>query len=211
MNRTIGCVRFDIINNNIYPAFKSLYYHRQASEILHVKNIKSYTICKLRCCKKIKQPGQAGAIPSGVASDRSEERNEDYGMSPLNLKDSDVINEGPGWSSSAMESKNIITSPNNIEGKVFIVRVSRIYGGDNVTVPQDVYESRGFEIRAAESAGLEECDSITLTSYCLERFYRRQGSRQGVSSNSRAEEANCIAGMGVRTEEEDGCVEESSV
>ena len=108
----------------------------------------------LWCCKKIKQPGQARAIPRGVPSDRSEERNEGYGMSPLNLKDSDVINEGPGWSSSAMESKNIITSPNNIEGKVFIVRESRIYGGDNVT---DVYESRGFEIRAAESAGLKEC------------------------------------------------------
>lgn len=109
-----------------------------------------------------------------------------------------------------MESKNIITSTNNIEGKVFVVRESGTYGGDDVTVPEDIHESRRFEVGSAEGTGLEECDSITLTSNCLERLCRCKGSRQGVKSKRRAKEANSVAGICVWSKEEDSCVKVSS-
>ena len=109
-----------------------------------------------------------------------------------------------------MESKNIITSPNNIKGNIFPVRESRMYGGDNVTVPEDVQEGGGFESGAAVSAGLEECNDIILTSNCLKRSCGCEGSREGVGCTPRAEEANSVAGMCVRSVKEDSCVQGSS-
>lgn len=49
-------------------------------------------------------------------------------MSQLDLIDGDVINKDPGRSSPTMESKNIITSTNNIERIEFVVRESGLYG-----------------------------------------------------------------------------------
>ena len=76
-----------------------------------------------------------------------------------------------------MESKNIITSTDNIERIVFVIRESGIYSQYNAIVPEDFYESSGFVGGAAESASLEERDNIVLTSDCLERFCRCEGSR----------------------------------
>ena len=93
------------------------------------------------------------------------------------MEDSDVIHEGPGRSFPTTECKNIITSTDNIERIVLVVRESGIYGQYNAIVPKDFYDSRGFAGGAAESASLEECDNIVLTSDCLERFCRCEGSR----------------------------------
>jgi len=98
-------------------------------------------------------------------------------INQLHLINSDVIYEGPGRSSPTMESKNIITGTNNIERKVFVIRVSGTYGRHNDTVPEDIYESRDFAAEAAERASLEECDNILLTSNCLKRLCRCEGSR----------------------------------
>ena len=131
-------------------------------------------------------------------------------MSQLDLIDGDVINKDPGRSSPTMESKNIITSTNNIERIEFVVRESGLYGWHDVTVPEDFYDSRSFAFGAAESASLKECDSIGLTGNCFKGFCRCEGSRQGVKSNRRAEKTNSVTGMCVRSIMEDSRVEVSS-
>ena len=128
----------------------------------------------------------------------------------LDHKDSDVINKGPGRSIPTMESKNIITTTDNFEKIVFIVvRVSRFYGCHNVTIPNDIYESRSFAFGSAKTARFEERDKILLTSNGLKRLCWGECPGKRIGCIRRTEETNSTTGMCVWLVRENSRVEDS--